>query len=162
MNAFRLGDSTFKKKFIMIYIKVMWVWVACAQSTDNWQIDRVELILCRKSKNSWLPDKYMIWGVTWNEYMSQPDKEGLTDRANISNFRQLFFILRRVLCCMITDPFMLTETQVIQLDLNRKMCYAKNDCFKILHRLFFVKSQWVGACNSTTFLSRRFHRPIYF
>ena len=28
--------------------------------------------------------------------------------------------------------------------------------------LYNARSRWVGACNSTIFLSRRFHRPIYF
>ena len=28
--------------------------------------------------------------------------------------------------------------------------------------LFDIRSLWVGACNSPIFLSRRFHRPIYF
>ena len=35
----------------------------------------------------------------------------------------------------------------------------------MLLRLFdlsLVRSQWVGACNSTIFLSWRFHSPIYF
>jgi len=142
MNAlsgciFRHGDSTFKQKFIMIYIQVVWVWVACAQS------DRVGLVLCRKSVkiHGYLMN---IWSEVspGTNTSNQPDKEGLTDRANISNFRQLFFIFRRMFCSMITNPFMLTETQVIQPDLNRKMCYAKNDCFKILHRLFFVFSSF--------------------
>ena len=29
-------------------------------------------------------------------------------------------------------------------------------------KLNYYRSLWVGACNSTIFLSRRFHRPIYF
>ena len=28
--------------------------------------------------------------------------------------------------------------------------------------IIVYRRRWVGACNSTTFLSRRFHRPIYF
>ena len=36
----------------------------------------------------------------------------------------------------------------------------KPNCFR--KPLYAVRSLWVGACNSTTFLSRHFHRPIYF
>ena len=46
--------------------------------------------------------------------MSQPDKEGLTDRANISNFRQLFFY--------ITSPVLLYDHESIHV--NRNASYS--------------------------------------
>ena len=56
----------------------------------------------------------------------------------------------------------------------RTKCLSKNSCLLLcwwtntvvkMNTLSYALQQepiWVGACNSTTFLSRRFHRPIYF
>ena len=43
-------------------------------------------------------------------------------------------------------------------------CSGKNAGFRTISNIFLSSSRslWVGACNSTIFLSRCFHRPIYF